>query len=218
MIDWNSFIAEQKAEPYFKALTEFVLEDAKTHTVYPKSKDVFNAFKLCSLDKVRAVILGQDPYIREDQAMGLAFSVPQGVEFPPSLRNIFKELKSDLGIDQPAYGDLTAWAKQGVFLLNSVLTVRAGESGSHANKGWETFTNQAIQILNDQDRPLVFLLWGGYAKRSAGLIYNDRHLVLTAAHPSPLSAHSGFFGCKHFSKTNEWLVEHDIEPVDWRLD
>ena len=214
---WSSFIAEQKSQPYYTALAKFVAEDALTHEIYPKRADLFKAFELCPLPWVKVCLLGQDPYVNEGQAMGLSFSVPNGAIIPPSLRNIYKELQSDLGIEPAGTGNLTAWAARGVLLLNSVLTVRKGESGSHANCGWETFTDRAISLLNEQDRPIVFLLFGGYAKKKSGLIDASKHCVITAAHPSPLSAYNGFFGCKFASRVNDFLVEHDIEPIEWRL-
>jgi uracil-DNA glycosylase len=215
--NWKTFLDNQKSEAFFKTLENFVLQDSKTHTIYPKHKDIFNAFKYTPLDKVRVVLLGQDCYINEGQAMGLAFSVPRGVTVPPSLRNIFKELRSDLCIEPPDHGDLTAWARRGMLLLNSVLTVREGTSASHAGMGWETLTDRAISLLNEQDRSIVFILLGGYAKKKSYLIDNPKHFVLHAAHPSPLSAHNGFFGSRVFSRTNAFLQENDIAPIDWTL-
>jgi uracil-DNA glycosylase len=220
MTTWKSFINAEKEEPYFKTLTEFIAADAKEHTIYPKHSDVFNAFKLCPLEKTKLVVLGADPYINKGQAMGLSFSVPRGIAIPPSLRNIYKEIQDDVihNIPFPTHGDLTSWAKQGILLLNSVLTVRAGQSGSHANRGWETFTDKAISLVGEQGKPTAFLLWGAYAKKKASLIDTSKHLVLTAAHPSPLSAHNGFFGCKHFSRASEWLEDNDRGSIDWRVD
>lgn len=217
MNGWTPFIEHEKTEPYYIALKDFVFNDAKTNVVYPPFKDVFSAFKLTPLERVKVVVLGQDCYINAGQAHGLAFSVPRGIRVPPSLRNIYKELQSDLNIAPPSHGNLTSLAERGVLLLNSVLTVRAGQSGSHKEAGWQTFTNKAIGLVNQQDRPIAFLLWGSYARNKRSLITNDKHLVLEAAHPSPLSAHNGFFGCKHFSQTNAFLIEHDIEPIDWTL-
>lgn len=189
-----------------------------TGIVYPANDSVFNAFKLTPLDKVRVLCLGQDPYVQAGQAHGLAFSVPTGVKPPPSLLNIFKEQRTDLGIEQPSdMGNLEGWARQGVLLLNSVLTVRAGESGSHKQAGWMEFTDGAISLVNQQDRPVVYLLLGSFAKSKRALITNSKHCVITAAHPSPLSAHAGFFGSKVFSRTNAFLEEQDIEPIDWQL-
>ena len=218
MDSWKSFIEEQAREPYYTALKEFVRQERSTGIVYPRNEDVFNAFKLTPLNKVKVVILGMDPYILEGQAHGLAFSVPMGVKPPPSLLNVFKEQRSDLGIEQSnTNGSLVKWAEQGVLLLNSILTVRAGKSGSHRGHGWEVFTDRAIELLNDQDRPIVFLLWGNDAKRKEALLNNEQHLVLKAAHPSPLSAYNGFYGCKHFSKCNAFLEANDIEGIDWKV-
>lgn len=214
---WQNFIQKEASKDYYKQLMEFVGEESKTHTIFPRHKDLFAAFDYCALEKTKVAIFGQDPYINEGEAHGLAFSVSRGVKIPPSLRNIYKELKDDLNIDSPEHGCLYDWAKQGVLLLNCVLTVRAGESGSHRNRSWETFTDAAIRLLNEQQNPIVFLLWGAYAKNKKQLITNKKHLILEAAHPSPFSANNGFFGCKHFSKTNEFLVRNGIEQVDWRL-
>jgi uracil-DNA glycosylase len=180
--------------------------------------DIFNAFRYTDYNSVRAVIIGQDPYHNEGQAHGLCFSVKKGVQIPPSLVNIYKELQSDLGIPMANHGELTQWAKQGVMLLNSVLTVRAGSAGSHRNKGWEIFTDRAISLLNEREQPIVFILWGGYARAKKSLITNQCHLVLEAAHPSPLSAYNGFFGCKHFSKCNEFLRSLGKEEINWKID
>jgi uracil-DNA glycosylase len=212
---WKEFIKEESSKDYYKKLIDFVFEDSKINTIYPEYKDLFNAFDLCPIDKVKVVILAQDPYINKGEAHGLAFSVPDGKKIPPSLKNIYKELKTDLNIDSPNNGCLTRWAEQGVLLLNCILTVRAGNSGSHRGKGWEQFSDNAISKLNELDRPIVFMLWGAFAKSKLPLITNKNHLVLQAAHPSPYSASDGFFGCKHFSKANAFLIENKCEPIDW---
>ncbi len=213
---WYAELASEFEKPYFASLKQFLSADRKTHVHYPPGPLIFNAFNLTPFSDVKVVILGQDPYINPGQAHGLSFSVPEGTPFPPSLRNIFQELKSDLGIPVPPHGNLTPWARQGVFLLNAVLTVRAGESGSHAGKGWETFTDATISAISRNREHVVFMLWGNYARKKSGLIDSSRHLVLTAGHPSPLSVRF-FAGCRHFSKANEWLKSHGIEPVNWDL-
>jgi uracil-DNA glycosylase len=208
-------------EPYFetdsfKQLTDFVRNEYLTKTVYPAPKNVFNAFNSTPFDKVKVVIIGQDPYHNPGQAHGLCFSVQPGVTPPPSLKNIYKELDSDLNIKKDfTNGDLTDWAKQGVLLINSVLTVRKNEAGSHANKGWEDFTNEVIKQLSDKKENLVFLLWGNYAKQKGKIIDKNKHLILEAAHPSPFSAHNGFFGCRHFSQTNQYLKKHNKKEINW---
>lgn len=213
---WKRQLEHEFAKPYFAQLREFLREDRKKHVCYPPGPLMFNAFNLVPFDKVKVVILGQDPYINPGQAHGLSFSVPDGTPYPPSLRNIYKELCDDIGIEFPKTGNLTAWANQGVFLLNAVLSVRAGESGSHAGKGWEQFTDAAISALSQQRDHLVFILWGNYAKQKMKLIDTNKHLVLTSGHPSPLSVKS-FMGNKHFSKANEWLNGKGIAPIDWRV-
>jgi uracil-DNA glycosylase len=215
-MNWDDFIKEEAKKDYYKQLVAFVSEDANNHTIYPKHKDLFNAFKRCPIDKIKCVILAQDPYILEGQAHGLAFSVPLGIKTPPSLRNIYKELKDDLNIDPPNHGCLYSWAEQGVLLLNSVMTVRANESGSHKQRGWETFTDAAIKLIDKLDRPICFLLWGNYAKAKRMLITNEKHLVIESGHPSPYSSHL-FFGSKPFSKVNEFLIKNGIEPIDWSV-
>lgn len=212
---WSDFINKEREKDYFKKIISLVQEDAKSHTIYPEHKDIFNAFKYCSLSNTKVVILGQDPYINPGQAHGLSFSVPAGTVIPPSLKNIHKELKSDLNINAPNHGNLTGWAKQGVLLLNAILTVRKGESGSHKNFGWEEFTNSIISYINNLNHPVAFLLWGAFAKSKESLINNPEHLILTAAHPSPFSANSGFFGCKHFSQVNDWLIKNNLTSIDW---
>jgi len=208
-------------EPYFKTeewkkLADFVRQEYLTQTVYPHPKNVFNAFNSTPFDKVKVVIIGQDPYHNPGQAHGLCFSVPEGVNPPPSLQNIYKELESDLGIKKDFNkGNLENWTKQGVFLMNAVLTVRKNQAGSHANKGWEKFTDEVIKQLSDKKEHLVFLLWGNYAKQKGTVIDRTKHLVLESTHPSPFSARYGFLGCKHFSKTNEYLKQHGLKEIKW---
>ncbi len=213
---WRAVLADEFQQPYFRKLQEFVAAERRTHTVYPPEEDVLNAFRYTPYDEVKVLLLGQDPYHDEGQAHGLAFSVRPGVRPPPSLMNIFRELHHDLGCRIPDNGYLVPWAEQGVMLLNAVLTVRAHEPNSHKGKGWETFTDAAIRALNDRERPVVFLLWGAYAQKKQQLIDADRHPVLTAAHPSPLSAKK-FFGSKPFSRANTALEELGEEPIDWQL-
>ena len=212
---WKEQLGAEFDKPYFASLVAFVKSEYKNSTIYPPGKLIVNAFNLCPFDKVKVVILGQDPYHEPGQAHGLCFSVMDNVPFPPSLQNIFTEIANDLHKPVPASGNLTRWAEQGVLLLNATLTVRAHLAGSHQNKGWETFTDDVIKLLSDRKEHLVFILWGGYAKRKAALIDSSRHLVLTSAHPSPLSAYRGFFGNGHFSKTNEYLAAHGMTPIDW---
>ncbi|MCS5490296.1 uracil-DNA glycosylase [Algoriphagus limi] len=212
---WRVVLSEVFQKPYFKDLVTFVKSEYASQTVYPPGKLIFNAFDQCPLDQVKVVILGQDPYHGPGQAHGLSFSVRPGVPFPPSLLNIFKEIKSDLGIDMPPNGDLTRWAKQGVFLLNATLTVRAAQAGSHQKHGWEEFTDSVIHTISEKRSNVVFLLWGAYAGKKAELIDEKKHLILKAPHPSPLSAHRGFLGCKHFSKANAYLERNGIDPIKW---
>ncbi len=214
---WDSVLAEEFKKPYYLNLREFLKREYATCTVYPDMYDIFNALKYTSYEDVKAVIIGQDPYHGPNQAHGLCFSVKAGVAPPPSLVNIFKELKSDLGIDPPNNGELTDWAKQGVLLLNTVLTVRAGQANSHKGKGWEQLTDAIIKKLNERDKPIAFILWGGNAKTKAPLITNPIHGVFRAAHPSPLSAYNGFFGCRHFSQVNMFLERNGIQPINWRI-
>lgn len=215
---WKEALAPLFARPYFaQIVTHIKTEKALNRTIYPKGNLIFNAFEQCSFDQVKVVILGQDPYHNPGQAMGLSFSVPDGIKPPPSLMNIYKELHADIGIPIPTTGNLTHWAKQGVLLLNAVLTVRANEPASHAKVGWMQFTDDVIQLLSDQKKQLVFILWGNFAAQKQVLIDATKHKILRAAHPSPLSAHNGFWGCKHFSATNEYLVQHQIQPIDWHL-
>jgi len=202
---WKVKMQSEFEKPYFKDLTDFVKMEYQEHKSYPPGKFIFNAFQHCPFDSVKVVILGQDPYHGSGQANGLCFSVNKGIKLPPSLINIFKEIKNDLGIEVPVNGDLERWADQGVLLLNATLTVRANDAGSHQNKGWEIFTDSVIQRMSDDRMGLVFLLWGAYAGRKAELINGNNHLILKSPHPSPFSADRGFFGCKHFSKSNEYL-------------
>lgn len=212
---WKEALAEQWSAPYFSALRQFVASQYANNTVYPPGSQIFAAFDYCPYDNVKVVILGQDPYHGPGQANGLSFSVAQGVPFPPSLRNIFKELHDDLGLPIPADGDLSRWAQQGVLLLNATLTVQAHQAGSHRGQGWETFTDNVIRILSANKSHLVFILWGSYAQSKEPLIDTSRHLVLKSVHPSPLSAHRGFFGNHHFSLTNSYLAHHGIPPIQW---
>ncbi len=205
-----------ESENYLK-IREFLKKEYSEHIVYPDMFDIFNCFKFTPFNNVKAVLLGQDPYHNVNQAHGLCFSVREGVEPPPSLVNIFKELKDDLGCTIPASGDLTKWAKEGVLLLNTALTVRAHRANSHRDCGWTWFTDSVIKLLSDQKEHLVFILWGANARSKKPLIDRRKHLILECAHPSPLSAFNGFFGCRHFSKTNEYLKEHGIQPIDWQL-
>lgn len=216
--EWDALLADEIRKDYYLRLREFLKQEYTTRRIYPPMEDIFNALRHTSYSDVRAVILGQDPYHGAGQAHGMCFSVRKGTPPPPSLQNIFKELKSDLGIDPPNHGELTAWADSGVLLLNTVLTVREGEANSHRGMGWEQFTDRIIELLNQREQPIVFLLWGGNARSKARLITNPQHLILQCAHPSPLSAYNGFFGCRHFSKTNEFLVQHGMQPINWRLD
>ena len=212
---WQQHLQQEFDKPYFKELTDFVRAEYAAHTVYPAGRNIFSAFDLCPFDRVKVVIIGQDPYHEPGQAHGLCFSVQDGTPFPPSLRNIFKEISDDLGRPVPPSGDLTRWARQGVLLLNATLTVRAGMAGSHQGHGWEQFTDAVIRELNSARTGLVFILWGGYAKKKGAIIDLGRHLVLSSAHPSPLSAYNGFFGNHHFSLTNEWLTAHGQTPIEW---
>lgn len=215
--DWAEPLSEEYKKPYYKELYDKVKEEYSNYQVFPDSEDIFNAFHYTPLHNVKVVILGQDPYHDVGQAHGLCFSVKQGVAVPPSLCNIYKELKSDLGCYIPNNGYLKKWADQGVMLLNTALTVRAHEANSHKDIGWEKFTDAAIRILNEQDRPIVYLLWGRFAQMKKKMLNNPKHLILEAAHPSPLSVKK-FYGCKHFSKANEFLKEHGLEPIDWQIE
>jgi uracil-DNA glycosylase len=212
---WKYMLADEFEAPYFKLLTDFVKQEYASSRCFPPAPMIFNAFDICPIDNVKVVILGQDPYIRPGQAQGLSFSVPRGVPFPPSLENILKEAQEDIGTKKPESGDLTRWAEQGVLLLNATLTVREGESASHAGKGWERFTDAAIQAVSLHRDHVVFILWGSYAQKKEALIDASKHLILKAPHPSPLSSYRGFFGSKPFSKTNRWLNEHNMESIIW---
>lgn len=213
---WKSKLQGEFEKEYFLKLAAFVKEEYSQNSVYPPGSLIFNAFNLCPFDKVKAVIIGQDPYHGPQQAHGLCFSVRDGIAFPPSLVNIFKEISSDTGIPRPVSGDLERWASQGVLLLNATLTVRAHLAGSHQKKGWEEFTDHAINVLNKEKQNLVFFLWGAYAQKKGESIDRSRHLVLESVHPSPLSAMRGFFGNNHFSKCNSYLKEHNLDPINWQ--
>ena len=217
--DWLPSIEGEFRKPYYKELYQFVKEEYSKHVVYPPSDDIFNALHLTPLKEVKVLILGQDPYINENEAHGLCFSVlPEQKKLPPSLQNIYKELHEDLGCEIPNNGYLKKWAQQGVLLLNTVLTVRAHESNSHKGKGWEYFTDAIIRAVNEQDRPIVYMLWGSHAQQKIPMLNNPKHLILKAPHPSPLSAHRGFFGCRHFSQANAFLEKNGIEPIDWQIE
>lgn len=212
---WAEALAAEFHKDYYRELYKFIRQEYASKTIYPPSDKIFTALHLTPLESVRVVILGQDPYHEPGQAMGMSFSVPEGVEIPPSLKNIYKEIHEDIGERIPETGDLTRWARQGVLLLNAVLTVRAHQANSHKGKGWEQFTDAIIRAVDGQDRPIVFLLWGRNARDKKELIRNPEHLVLEAAHPSPLSAYNGFFGCRHFSKCNKFLEAHGAEGIIW---
>ncbi|MBW6489605.1 MAG: uracil-DNA glycosylase [Lentimicrobium sp.] len=215
---WKQVLSEEFSSPYFQDLKEFLIEEKKKYRIYPPGNQIFEAFNKTPFDKVKIVLLGQDPYHGDGQAHGLCFSVPSGVDFPPSLQNIFRELQTDTGLSYPKSGNLAAWAERGVLLLNATLTVRANQAGSHQGRGWEIFTNAVIKKLSEERANLVFLLWGNFAREKKSLIDLSKHFVLEAPHPSPLSVYRGFYGCKHFSKANELLVSKGIEPIVWRLD
>ena len=216
--DWLEALKDEFGKPYYKKLFQTVNQEYKTRLVFPPAEDIFNAFHLTPLHKVKVVILGQDPYHNHGQAHGLCFSVKKGVDIPPSLVNIYQELHDDLGCDIPNNGYLEKWAKQGVLMLNTVLTVRAHKPNSHQGKGWEYFTDAIIRAVNEQDRPIVYLLWGRPAQKKASMLNNPKHLILKAPHPSPYSADTGFFGCRHFSQANEFLESHGAEPIDWQIE
>lgn len=217
--DWLKVVGTEFKKPYYKELYRFVSEEYSTHIIYPPAEDIFNAFHFTPLSKVKVLILGQDPYHNINQAHGLSFSVlPSQTDLPPSLHNIYQELLSDLGCYIPNNGYLKKWADQGVLLLNTVLTVRAHQANSHQGKGWELFTDAILRAVNEQDRPIVYLLWGRPAQSKIPMLTNPKHLVLTAPHPSPLSAYRGFFGCKHFSQANHFLEAYGIEPIDWQIE
>jgi uracil-DNA glycosylase len=214
-LSWKSKLEQEFQKPYFDQLIQFVKQEYQTNTIYPPGKEIFKAFDCSDFDLIKVVIIGQDPYHGPGQANGLCFSVQEGVTMPPSLKNIFKEIQNDLGKPIPKNGDLERWARQGVLLLNATLTVRASSPGSHQNKGWETFTDAVIKQISDQKSNIVFLLWGAYAQKKGEIIDRNNHLVLMSAHPSPFSADRGFFGCKHFSKANEYLKSKGLKEIDW---
>lgn len=217
--DWLNAVNDEFSKDYYKELYQFVKKEYEMTTVYPPIEDIFNAFHFTPLSKVKVLVLGQDPYHNENQAHGLSFSVlPTQKNIPPSLQNIYKELNDDLGCYIPNNGYLKKWADQGVLMLNTVLTVRAHQANSHQGQGWEKFTDAVIRAVNDQDRPIVYLLWGRPAQSKIPMLTNPKHLILKAPHPSPLSAYRGFFGCKNFSKTNEFLMNNGIEPIDWQIE
>lgn len=215
--EWKKELSDEFQKPYFEALRIFLVDEKKQYQVYPPGPVIFEAFNSTPFSRVKVVILGQDPYHGPGQAHGLCFSVPDGVLFPPSLQNILKELETDLGIPYPRSGNLTHWADQGVLLLNATLTVRANQAGSHQGKGWEQFTDAVIRKLSEKCSGLVFMLWGNYARNKKAIIDTTKHCILEAPHPSPLSVYRGFFGCRHFSSANEWLVSKGLTPVDWGL-
>lgn len=215
--DWDALLADEFKKDYYLQLRRFLIAEYNSRTIYPPMNDIFNALKATAYADVKAVILGQDPYHGAGQAHGMCFSVKKGTPPPPSLQNIFKEIQTELGLPIPPHGELTAWAQSGVLLLNTALTVREGQANSHRGHGWEIFTDRVIELLNERETPIVFLLWGGNARAKKKLITNPKHLILECAHPSPLSAYNGFFGCGHFVKANEFLKSNGIEPIDWRI-
>lgn len=215
--DWDEILKGEFEKEYYLKLRAFLKEEYSSQVIYPPMNDIFNSLKTTAYSDIKIVILGQDPYHEPNQAHGLSFSVKKGVVPPPSLKNIYKEINSELGIPVPNHGELTGWAKQGVLLLNTVLTVRQGQANSHKNKGWEIFTDTVIKKINEREKPVVFLLWGGNAKQKTALITNPQHKILTSVHPSPLSAYGGFFGCGHFKSANEFLESIGDEPIDWSL-
>lgn len=215
--DWDEILKDEFDKSYYVKLRAFLAEEYKAHNIYPPMNDIFNSLKYTAYNDVKAVILGQDPYHGAGQAHGLCFSVKHGVKKPPSLVNIFKELESDLGVKPPVNGELTSWAKNGVLLMNTVLTVREGNANSHKGAGWEYFTDNVIRHLNKREKPIVFILWGGNARTKKQLITSPQHLILECAHPSPLSAYNGFFGCRHFSKANAFLKKNGIEEINWEI-
>lgn len=216
--DWGAILNAEFEKPYYKTLRANLADEYKNHQVFPDMYDIFNAFHLTSYSDTKVVILGQDPYHDDFQAHGLSFSVMKGIAVPPSLRNIYKELNEDLGCTIPQHGCLSKWAEEGVLLLNSILTVRAHQAASHKNIGWETFTDSVISVLNEREKPVVFILWGAFAQSKASLITSPQHLIIRSAHPSPLSASRGFFGSRPFSKANEFLIKNGISPIDWQIE
>jgi len=215
--DWDSLLSEEYQKEYFKNLENFVITEYKNKIIYPRINEIYNAFRYTSFSNIKVVILGQDPYHGEHQAEGLCFSVKQGVKKPPSLNNIFKELHDDLGFAIPKNGSLVSWTKEGVLLLNAVLTVEKDKAASHKGMGWERFTDEVIRIINRKKTPVVFILWGSYARSKKELITSDKHFIIESAHPSPLSAYNGFFGSKPFSKANNFLIKNNIEPINWEI-
>ena len=213
--DWKSVLKEEFTKPYFDELVEFVKAEYASTTVFPAGRNIFRAFDKCPLDRLKVVIIGQDPYHGEGQANGLCFSVSEGVPFPPSLQNILKEVHDDTGAEMPSSGELDRWAEQGVLLLNAVLTVRAHEAASHAGKGWERFTDAVVRAIAERKEGVVYMLWGNYAQKKGAIADPERNLILRAVHPSPLSAYRGFFGCRHFSMANDYLVKQGKEPINW---
>ncbi len=216
-MNFKTLLSEEQQKPYFNELMNFIDQRYVEGIVYPRKENLFSCFEACPLDKVKVVILGQDPYHQKGQAMGLSFSVSKGLRIPPSLRNIYKELENDLGVSQCNHGDLTCWAKQGVLLLNSVLSVEDSQANIHKNKGWEKFTDRVMEVLNESETPIVFILWGKPAQLKAKMINEEKHLCLKSVHPSPLSSYRGFFGSKPFSLTNEFLEIHGMQPILWRI-
>ena len=216
--EWDELLKEEFQKDYYLRLRAILAKEYRERKIFPDMYDIFNALKYTSYSDVKAVIIGQDPYHGEGQAHGLCFSVKKGVQIPPSLKNMYKELAEDTGFVPPNHGELVSWAKQGVLMLNAVLTVREGQANSHKGLGWENFTDKVIELVNMREKPVVFLLWGGNARQKKALITNPNHLVLEAAHPSPLSAYNGFFGCRHFSKANEFLKSVGMSPIDWTLE
>lgn len=216
--EWDALLADEFKKDYYLQLRQFLISEYNSRTIFPPMNDIFNALRYTSYSDVKAVILGQDPYHGAGQAHGLCFSVKKGTPPPPSLQNIYKEINAELGLPIPDHGELTEWAKNGVLLMNTVLTVREGQANSHRGHGWEILTDKVVELLNKREQPIVFLLWGGNARSKAKLITNPQHLILQCAHPSPLSAYNGFFGCGHFIKANEFLRSRGVEPIDWRIE
>jgi len=213
--NWSDFLKKETEKEYFKNLINFVEKEYSEKIIYPKHENIFKSLELCDLQNLKVVILGQDPYHNQNQANGLCFSVNEGEKLPPSLKNIFTEINNDIGKEITNNGDLSNWAKQGVLLLNSIFTVEAHKAGSHQNRGWEIFSDEIIKLISEKNEKIVFILWGNFAKNKKNLINTQKHFILEAAHPSPFSAYSGFFGCKHFSKTNEYLIKNNIQTINW---
>ena len=216
--DWDNLLKDEFEKEYYLKIRRILVGEYKNHQIFPDMYDIFNALKYTPFSSVKAVIIGQDPYHEIGQAHGLSFSVKKGIPLPPSLQNIYKELEDDLGFPPAPHGELTSWAKNGVLLLNATLTVRQGMANSHQGIGWQIFTDHIISLLNEAEKPIAFLLWGSYAKQKASLITNPKHAIFSSAHPSPLSAYRGFFGCKHFSQANDFLKANGIEPIDWQIE